>query len=95
MCYDFCKYIFVVIGKWTTPWLILVVLCLTDVVQCDLCRGPVCEYKFVFRRSRTMTYADGNNVFNVALYRSRLQIVENVYRYVNMILLICFTRANI
>ncbi|KAI0210646.1 Laccase-1 [Lamellibrachia satsuma] len=67
-------------GRWTHQWLLLLVVCLAELALGKLCVGPVCEYKFVVRRTRTMTYAAGHHVFNVALNGSRLQVVENAYR---------------
>ncbi|KAI0234468.1 Oxidoreductase OpS5 [Lamellibrachia satsuma] len=66
--------------RWTHPWLLLLVFCAAELAQGKLCVGPVCEYTFVVRRTRTMTYAFGSKVFNVALNGSRLQVVENAYR---------------
>ena len=51
----------------------------------ELCLGPVCEYTFAVRRTRTMTYASGSHVFNVGLNGSNLQVVENAYRYVKIV----------
>ena len=72
-------YTIAVIGKWI-PWLALLMVYLTEVAQCHICQGPICEYKLEIRRTRTMTYTAGNDAFDVALNGNRLQIVENSYR---------------
>jgi len=56
-----------------------VVVCLllvtAVVVTADICRTPICEYTFVIRRARSMTYrAPNGNLYDVEFKGKRLQV---------------------
>jgi len=46
----------------------------------EVCRGPVCEFRFVVSLAETMTTRIDGKVFNVQLNGTRLQVVENSLR---------------
>ncbi|KAK2158374.1 hypothetical protein NP493_1804g00021 [Ridgeia piscesae] len=63
------------------PHVFCVMLATAVVVTADICRDPICEFTFVIRRARSMTYrASNGNLYDVALKGRRLQIVENSFR---------------
>jgi len=47
---------------------------------CEVCRGPVCEFRFVVNLAETMTTKIDGYGFNVQLNGTRLQVIENSMR---------------
>jgi hypothetical protein len=52
----------------------------TTVARADICTQSVCEYTWIVRHARTMTYVRAGKTYNVALNGSRLEVVKNDYR---------------
>ena len=54
-------------------------LCCYTPADAELCQGPICEYTFVIRHSRTMTYRRDYNVYNVGMEGKDLVLLNSSY----------------
>ena len=61
---------------WCLPMFVMA-LVMIGTVSTHICTDQICEYTFVLRRWRTMTYTKGDATYNVRLNGTRLQVVEN------------------